>query len=436
MLFKCVLAYVVVFYSQIGIRIPLLGSLRLELVIGSLILIAMGAKRMQQVVRTNRYATLTGPIMFLFIAMAVSIPGSYWFGKSVETMIVVLKMVSLYTMIVATVDTEEKLRQFVWVYVCMVALIVGEPFIGVLTGSAIWDYHRGYPKLMGMTGLWAHPNSLGGFAAANLAFLYYLFLAERHKLKKCFLLCLGIISIGTIILTGSRTAYIGIIGIAVIIWLKSTKKSITLVVLIAGLAVAWIFAPQAYKDQFLTIEQVGGVVGSNPEGPSDGSMIERFEIITDAWEIFLDHPLFGVGVDAFPTARGERFNRWQDTHNLYLQILTNIGIFGAIAFMMMVYRMFELLARAKLILRKAQTEHSPWLESLANGVGVFLGARLIVGVFGMDLYENYWWLAAGLTVVIVRLATEADVSRRKAEPRTKSLEPPLRTRTHGISFNS
>ena len=408
MLFKCVLAYVVVFYSQIGMRIPLLGSLRLELVIGSLILIAIGVSWAQQPARTDRYPSLTGSIVFLFVAMALSVPGSYWIGKSVDTMLGVLKMFSLYIMIMATVDTEAKLRQFIWVYVCMVALIVGEPFIGVFTGSALWDSHRGYPKLMGVTGLWAHPNSLGGFAAANLAILYYLFVAERQKMKKYFLLGLGIISMATVVFTGSRTAYVGIMGIAVFIWLRAAKRSLVLVVVIAVLVLTWILAPQAYKDQFLSIGKVSGVVTGEPDEPGDGSISERWEIVLDAWEIFIDHPIFGVGVDAFPTARGERFDRWQDTHNLYLQILTNLGIVGAIAFIIMLYRVFELLERAKRLLRQTQSEQSPWLESLANGVGAFVGARLIVGMFGMDLYENYWWLAAGLAGVLLRLAATGD----------------------------
>ncbi len=431
MLFKCVLAYVVVFYSQIGMRIPLLGSLRLEFVLGSFILIALVVAKMQGVVQTDRYTSLTGSIVFLFVAMALSVPGSYWITKSVDTMLAVFKMFSLYIMIMATIDTEAKLRQFMWVYVFMVALIVGEPFIGVFTGSANWDNHRGYPKLMGATGLWAHPNSLGGFASANLAFLYYLFLAEQQRIKKYFLLGLGIMSLGTIILTGSRTAYVGIIGIAFVIWLRSARKGLAIAVLSAGVALTWIVAPQAYKDQFLTMGSIGDVVQG--EKADDGSMNERWEIVTDAIEIFLDHPIFGVGVDAFMTARGERFDRWQDTHNLYLQILTNVGIIGLVAFVIMLYSIFQSLGKAKQLLHQAQSEHSLWLENLANAVGVFLSARLIVGMFGMDFYENYWWLAAGLAGVLVRLATEAE-SHSQTEPSVKSLDTPRTTRNPIVSF--
>ena len=64
------------------------------------------------------------------------------------------------------------------------------------------------------------------------------------------------------------------------------------------------------------------------EGNSTGT---RKEILRDAWTVFLDNPL-GVGVGAFPAVRQQRFGRTQDTHILYLEIGTNLGIQGLIIF--------------------------------------------------------------------------------------------------------
>jgi len=51
----------------------------------------------------------------------------------------------------------------------------------------------------------------------------------------------------------------------------------------------------------------------------------------------------------------------------------------------------------------------------------------------MDFYENYWWLAAGLAGVLVRLATEAE-SHSQTEPSVKSLDTPRTTRNPIVSF--
>ena len=175
MLFKSVLAYVIILYSQIGGRIPILGAMRVELLVGSAILLVIAIKRIGTNASPSEPNGLDRAILLFFCSLVITIPTSYWPGRSVETLIQLIKLFSLYIMIVSTVDTVEKLRTFLWVYILMVGLIVGEPFVGMWTGTAQFDTHRGYPKLMGTTGLWAHPNSLGGFAAANLPVIYFLY---------------------------------------------------------------------------------------------------------------------------------------------------------------------------------------------------------------------------------------------------------------------
>lgn len=414
MLFYLVLAYIVVFYSQPGARVPALESLRIEFILGTVILVGIWLTRPTQPTDTPAGSRLNGAIVCLFLAMVLSMPGSHWLGRSIQTIVVVLKGFALYVMIVSTVDTERKLKQFVWVYLSMVLLIVGEPFLGMFLGTAHYDSHRGYDKLMGETGLWAHPNSLGGFAAGNLAFLYYLFRGETSWVRRTVILGIAVASLGTIIFTGSRTAYVGVVGVAIAIWLISRGKMWNLLLATVILAVTWFAAPQVYKDQFLTIKQADQVVMGEESRPRD-SMAERWEIIEDAWVIFWENPILGVGVDAFSTARGAKFDRWQDTHNLYLQVLTNLGILGGIAFAMVIYHMIRNLRMAKSALKDVRGEESQWLHMLGSGIVVFVAARLIVGMFGMDLYENYWWLAGGLSVVTLRLSLAEEEAKEPVE---------------------
>ena len=39
----------------------------------------------------------------------------------------------------------------------------------------------------------------------------------------------------------------------------------------------------------------------------------------------------------------------------------------------------------------------------ARGGGGFIFVRLLLGLFGMDLYEIYWWYGAGLAIVLLNL---------------------------------
>lgn len=401
MLFNLTLAYVVIYYSQLGGRVPLLGAMRIEFLTGAAILGGVALQALQSRADRPRDGSLTGPILALFGAMVISIPTSYWISHSIGTMVGVVKAFALYLMIVATVDSEEKLRRFLWVYVAMVGLITIEPLLGTVTGTAHISSERGYDRLYGTTGLWSHPNSLGGFAATNLGLLFFLFRGAKPRHAKIVLAAIAGASLVTIVLTGSRTAYVGVIGVAAGVWWLTGRSAMQLAAVAAALVVGWTVLPDQYRSHFLTLGQIDEVIAG--EEKVEGSLAERWEIIEDAWAIFLTRPVTGVGVDAFPTARGAAFDRWQHTHNLYLQILTEIGIVGAAAFGLLLLRTVGNLRHVRAVGTGERAE-AGWLAEAAAAVMALLWGRLVVGMFGMDLYENYWWFTAGLSVVLVRVA--------------------------------
>ena len=156
----------------------------------------------------------------------------------------------------------------------------------------------------------------------------------------------------------------------------------------------------------------------------------------DAWDVFVENP-FGVGVGAFPAVRIDRFGRFQDIHCLYLEVATNLGIQGFIVFIVFVYKILKTLI---LLSRKIDNDlyrldavnfavtiddhkimmkynrHIKDLELLkatSNAVFVYISVRLILGLFGQDLYEIYWWVGAGLAIAIFNIY--GDSSRKTDE---------------------
>ena len=76
------------------------------------------------------------------------------------------------------------------------------------------------------------------------------------------------------------------------------------------------------------------------QGKGASSTQKRIQIIKDAWDIFLEHP-FGVGLYGFRLVRMEKFGRHQDTHNLYLEIATNLGIQGCVVWGVFIFYIFK-----------------------------------------------------------------------------------------------
>lgn len=284
----------------------------------------------------------------------------------------------------------------------------------------VWE-NQGTPRLHGSTPNYEHPNSFSGMALGSLPFILYFF-TNAPRFLRVVLAGQFIMALGVIVFTGSRTGYIGM-GVGLLfLFLRSERKARALTLLvIGGLAFAAV-VPHAYVERFDSI--------FTQEDKEGQSINLRKEILEDAWEIFTSRPL-GVGVGAFPSIRKARFGRSQDTHNLYLEVGTNLGIQGLVVFGGFVLVLLRLLSRLERSI-KGQIDllrgiadrgkdgssdkmafHIQDLQTMSSAVVatyVFIMIRLGLGFFGMDLYEVYWWFASGTTVAVWNINTVA--SRR------------------------
>ncbi len=49
-------------------------------------------------------------------------------------------------------------------------------------------------------------------------------------------------------------------------------------------------------------------------------------------------------------------------------------------------------------------EKGKFLTSMVSAVTSFLIIRIVVSFFGLELYDNYWWIAGGLSFVMLKIA--------------------------------
>ncbi|MBM3302801.1 MAG: O-antigen ligase family protein, partial [Deltaproteobacteria bacterium] len=318
----------------------------------------------------------------------------------------------------AFVKTPRSLALFVGAFLLACLKMGQEGLVGKITGSLVWQ-NQGIMRLHGTTPLYTHPNSFAGMAMGTLPFSYFLWPAVG-VFPKIALLTLVVFSVNIIVFSGSRTAYVALVGLGILLLWQTKRRALFLFVGAVILAVGLMRVPQEYIDRFRSIFTL-----EEAEGDSSG---RRLEILADAWKIFLDHP-FGVGIRAFPKVRREVFGRIQDTHNLYLEILTNLGIHGFIVVALFFYKMIRTLLDLKARLStqigalqksagkgraSGETDVERHLSDLrlllavSNAVLMYVAIRLILGFFGMDLYEIYWWLACGTTISIFNMNRVAE----------------------------
>lgn len=398
--------YVVVWYLQLGNRIPFLGSIRFEYILAGFLL-TVGFFFTPKI---DTDCPLFIYVASFFLVLSVSLVFSYDFDESLEVFIDrILKFSCMAWFIICFVRSPKHMKYFMAAFLLVCFKMGEEGFLGRITGSMIWE-NQGIMRLHGATDLYSHPNSFSGMALGTLPFVFA-YWSIANKYVKLFLFVLAIFSLNIIIYSGSRTGYVGLLFLVVtVLLMKGLKKQVFLLVILLLFSLPLL--PQQYVERFESIFTLQEKEGYSTE--------KRIEIIKDAVKIFGGHPL-GVGIRAFPKVRFQYFERSQDTHNLYLEVATNLGVQGCIVFFLLIFKLLTMLRsmdknlkglldqNLKLIneektiayVRKnAQQNVADIRFASATAVAVFnfVLVRLSLGLFGMDLYEIYWWFAIGTAV--------------------------------------
>jgi putative inorganic carbon (hco3(-)) transporter len=405
--------YVITWYLQVGERIKPLGSIRFELIYALfLTCVAMS-------IRGKKFGSpLSGYIVAYIIALLIQIP----FSCDLDTSVLIfynriIKFSFLAFFIIAFVRSPTGLRYFLGAFFLACMKIGQEGLIGRITGGMIWE-NQGVMRLHGSTSLYAHPNSLSGNAIGTLPFILFLFPISPILIKAA-LSVQSMFAANIILYTASRTGYIAIIAFLLVV-IGKNRANLKKLIAISLIGLVCIqFLPEQYIERFQSI-----FTGQEAQWHSSET---RIQILKDAVYIFLRHPL-GVGIAAFPKIRMDTFGRFQDTHNLYLEVATNLGVQGFIIFFLFVINMLKILKSLKIdfaqqIAMFMETDKRPeilshikdlqLMKATSESVFLFIILRLVLGLFGMDLYEIYWWFAFGLTVALWNMNKYASAKTMK-----------------------
>lgn len=410
--------YILVWFLEFGQRVALFGAMRLEFMLGavlsvaSVICIAMRDE--------PNHSRLTKFICAYFLFLFLHLSVSQHFAQSWDAFVNwILKFSCMALFTYAFVRSPRTLRIFMAMLLLVVLKLGHEAFLGKITGSMVWE-NQGIQRLYGTPGSrFGHPNSLSGLGVSMLPFLYYMFQVSPRKWRPV-LIVATVFAINIIIFTGSRTGYLATLALGSFLWLRSTRKGrFFAIILLVGAAGVPAIPPQ-YESRFMS-----AFVGEAAEGHSKEA---RIELANDAWQLFLANPQ-GLGIYAFRYAREEQLGKEQyDPHNLYLQMLVEIGLPGSLLFALLIGAVWRELRSTEMALAESERQLQDvvcatpetderrrrhladvrFMRGTASAFLAFIFTRLVLGVFGHDLYEIYWWLASGASIAIVNMKPVAD----------------------------
>jgi O-antigen ligase len=82
---------------------------------------------------------------------------------------------------------------------------------------------------------------------------------------------------------------------------------------------------------------------TNADADTTGSRAARLRLIDQGLEVFAANPLTGIGAGQFQNYNepGVVVEKWRVTHNVWLQVAAELGIFGLVTFLYLVVRAYS-----------------------------------------------------------------------------------------------
>jgi probable O-glycosylation ligase (exosortase A-associated) len=286
----------------------------------------------------------------------------------------VLKIQLMTLIAIAALHERKHIELFVWVNV----LSIG--FFGLKGG--IWTIlHGGEGRVWGPPGGFIEGNNeLGVALVMTIPLMNFLRIVATGVWVRRGLLVLMCLSAVSALGTQSRGAMLAISAMAVIFWLRSSKKVATGWALSALALALVLFMPASWDDRMSTIRTYD----------EDGSAMARIE----AWKFALrvaNDKLFGGGFDVYTPANYAVYNQDsllpQAAHSIYFSVLAEHGYVGLILFVLLWAFTFRL--SGSLRTKSRGSHEASWVFHLASMCQVSLVGFAVGGAFLSLAYFDF-----------------------------------------------
>lgn len=397
------LLYTFSFFIQLPERLPFLGLIRFDFILGIILLIISALTLSlrhsnQSYPRVNTTFLVTGLIFFaILIIPAVQWPGSV-LRQGLPNF---LKSIVFYIFAVIFITDESKLKKFFNLYFILLLFIILEPLFYYLKDGRLGyvDYSmgtEGFSRLAGTTSkVGGSPNGLASVVAITFPFIFFLFKYYKSKLFRLFLLICLPLSMVVLILTGSRSGLLATI-VAVTICLLRGRVLFKGAVIMSIIAIlAWAYMGNLHKERYLSM------VDSSAKGRE--SAVGRIQHINRALDMFLERPFTGYGLGTYGEANYNINDEGLVSHNIYTEVLVELGIVGFLIFSMFLISIFKNIYKIKrYYLMTSDNKH--YQLNVANILEAVLITQLAFSFFAGGLFSYFWYLIGGLSVVTLRIA--------------------------------
>jgi len=339
------------------------------------------------------------PLLVFIAYVALSLPLAYARGLAMD---VVKTALAYYTLTLATFTLVRRAREAVPIVVGAMGIQYGTwVILGARTGQISWDYAL------------FNYDAFGPIMVLGLASLFYMGMATKSRRwrRVAFVLAAGCI-VGLVV-SFARGAVLSAGVVAMWIWFRSPHK-LKNAALGAAAAVVLFVSARIFEGAQSAI--VAGKTSTNfwtemqsSFDPNDPTRTDREVLWHLATQVYLTHPVFGVGPNGFGAYAADNFEAgtvggsyndnprrlWgRRLHNTYYQILSELGTVGALIFLWMLWDFLKRNRRLRDPQRvqawAARTGGRLDLKYLSFGLEASMLGFVLTGYFYNELFDVHW----------------------------------------------
>jgi hypothetical protein len=288
-------------------------------------------------------------------------------------------------------------------YVYLAALLITFACVNLYATSQVGVMGRVSAPFQGESG---EPNTLGGYQVLMLCVTLGLFCHARTRQMSWLLGALALSTLWPFLNTLSRASYVALIPayIMLIVYNRSPRRNILVILLLLGVVFAALFMPQkvrdriayTFKPQYQENIQTVDIMGVQ----LDPSSSARWNDWSNAVQYWKKAPFFGLGVTGTSFLDGQ-----------YINNLVELGVVGFCAFAILIWGVHTEVLRV-------YRGTDDWvvkglsLGFAAGNIGILVHAITANTFIIIRIMEPYWFMAA-MILVYPRLAGGSLVTEPK-----------------------
>lgn len=396
--FVLYLYFILDFFLRFSSRIPGYGVIRPTLLAVASISLLLYLQRDK--LRGRFGDPIFKALFVLFGYIVVSLPLVEWPGSVVRANIdPFVKAVVFLFFTALIVDTEKRLKWFIAVFVfCQVFRVLEPLYLNITQGYWGSSTHLSggdfADRLAGAPSDVINPNELGFVIATAIPFLHYLLWPLGWKSKLLYLAIMPAM-LYALILTMSRGGFIALLVVAFLVFKESKHKLGLIVVGVVLIVGALNVMTPIQKDRYLSLVDSDTAGGASAEGRLKG-MVGEFKL-------GLTRPIVGHGLGTTPEAKFHKWGSTKASHNLYGELIIEMGLIGFVIFLRFLYQIARKLSVVRsrfAALNKSDQSYYSRLNKCLIAV-FWMYAVYSLNYWGLSQY--YWYLLGGLVIAFGRL---------------------------------